>query len=269
MDYRTQAGDTLIRIADRYAVSLSDLESANPQIHNPGLIFVNELIHLPVAAHVHKVKTVPPHRVTYVVRVGDTMSQIASAHNTSLAALEAANPQVTNPSVLHPGEVLNIPGSAHSTHTGTITPVSTAASIAVSDVGYTLYQGGGDIEAWTTRACRILNRPADDWIRGYQVLCQRESSGRPNAINNYDANAHGAVQADGYPLHCSRGVAQCIPDTFANYHASGTTGNIYDPVANIAASMQYVMNRYGVSDDGSNLAERVQQADPNRSPAGY
>jgi len=40
-------------------------------------------------------------------------------------------------------------------------------------------------------------------------------------------------------------------------------------VANIAASMKYVMDRYGVSPDGSNLAANVQQADPNRPPQGY
>jgi SLT domain-containing protein len=30
-----------------------------------------------------------------------------------------------------------------------------------------------------------------------------------------------------------------------------------------------VMNRYGVSSDGSNLAPLVQQADPSRPPRGY
>jgi SLT domain-containing protein len=48
-----------------------------------------------------------------------------------------------------------------------------------------------------------------------------------------------------------------------------TEADVADPVANIAASMHYVMNRYGVSADGSDLASKVQQADPNRSPAGY
>jgi hypothetical protein len=40
-------------------------------------------------------------------------------------------------------------------------------------------------------------------------------------------------------------------------------------VANIAASMNYVMGRYGVSPDGSNLAARVAQANPNAAPRGY
>ena len=45
--------------------------------------------------------------------------------------------------------------------------------------------------------------------------------------------------------------------------------NIYDPVANICASMNYVIHRYGVSLNGENLAAVVQQADARRPPKGY
>ena len=33
--------------------------------------------------------------------------------------------------------------------------------------------------------------------------------------------------------------------------------------------MRWVMNRYGVASDGSDLTRKVQQADQNRPPAGY
>jgi len=38
---------------------------------------------------------------------------------------------------------------------------------------------------------------------------------------------------------------QLIPATFARYHVAGTSGNIFDPVANIAAALQYIKARYG------------------------
>jgi LysM repeat protein len=44
------------------------------------------------------------------VHVGDTLSEIADAYNVTLAALLAANPQVTDPSLIHRGELLTIPG---------------------------------------------------------------------------------------------------------------------------------------------------------------
>jgi SLT domain-containing protein len=143
-------------------------------------------------------------------------------------------------------------------------------SINVGDVEYTKYTGGGDIDSWIADACRAASLPhTDGWERGFKTLCERESSFRPNAINTTDQNAHGAMAGDGHPLNCSRGLAQCIPSTFAAFHVDGTSRSIYNPVANIAASMQYVRHRYHVSSDGSDLAENVQQADPARPPKGY
>jgi hypothetical protein len=45
--------------------------------------------------------------------------------------------------------------------------------------------------------------------------------------------------------------------------------NIYDPVANICASMNYVIHRYGVCLNGENFAVEMQQADAHRPPKGY
>jgi LysM repeat protein len=272
MDYRTQSGDTLSSIAAKFDVSLAALEAANPQIPDPDLIFPNELVHVPSGTGsppTHTPMPVPPHVVTYIVQSGDTKSGIAGAHGLSLGALEAANPQIPDPDVIHPGQLINIPGGEHQPAHTPSAPRLAGGTMAISDVRYHSFDGGGNVASWTESACDVIGVPALHWVAGYQVLCSRESSGRANAINDWDSNAHGPLQADGYPLHCSRGVAQCIPDTFAANHVAGTTAEIYDPVANIAASMHYVMNRYDVFSDGSNLAREVQQADPNRSPRGY
>lgn len=45
--YTVQSGDTLSGIAARSGVSLSAIEAANPQIHNPNLIYVNQQVHVP------------------------------------------------------------------------------------------------------------------------------------------------------------------------------------------------------------------------------
>jgi SLT domain-containing protein len=144
------------------------------------------------------------------------------------------------------------------------------SSININQVEYTRYTGEGDIDSWIADACRAARLPhTDGWVRGYKTLCKRESSYLPNAINTSDSNAHGPIVGDGHKLYCSRGIAQCIPPTFATYHVNGTSRSIYNPVANIAASMQYVLHRYHVSRDGSDLAKKVQQADPKRPPKGY
>jgi LysM repeat protein len=266
MDYRTQSGDTMSGIAAKFGVTLSALEAANPQITDPDKIFPNELLHVPGSPEpAHDVVPVPPVVITYVVRPGDTMASIAEAHGMSLATLEAANPQVTNPNVIHPGEVLSLK-AGNPPHQPAVT---SAGSIAISAVTYGRFNGSGNIDSWISSACQAIGVPAVHWLPGYTTLCLRESSFRPNAINHTDLNAHGPRQADGFPLHCSRGIAQCIPDTFAAHHARETSTDIYDPVANIAASMHYVMDRYGVHSDGSNLIAKVQQADKSRPAHGY
>ncbi|MFI6350860.1 transglycosylase SLT domain-containing protein [Streptomyces sp. NPDC050560] len=69
----------------------------------------------------------------------------------------------------------------------------------------------------------------------------RESSGNPQAINNWDVNARMGIP--------SKGLLQVIPPTFKTYHVSGTSWNIYDPVANITAAANYAADRYGSMDN--------------------
>lgn len=68
-------------------------------------------------------------------------------------------------------------------------------------------------------------------------LMLSESSGNPNAINDYDSNA-----AAGTP---SEGLMQVIQPTFDANHVPGTSENLYDPLANIAAALQYIKVTYG------------------------
>lgn len=102
------------------------------------------------------------------------------------------------------------------------------------------------------------------WSQAYMTLTQHESTYNPNAINDWDDNAKKSTAkvADGYGNWCSRGLAQCVPPTFAQYHQPGTSNNIYDPVANVAASMNYLMGHYGVSRDASNIFAKVGQTNP-------
>lgn len=147
----------------------------------------------------------------------------------------------------------------------------TPGRIIINQVQYAQHSNGATSSIATAirDICAMAGVTDNGWTLGYETACARESSGNPSAINNYDLNAWGPIVADGYPLHCSRGIAQCIPDTFATFHMSGTSLNIYDTIANIAASRLYVISNYGVNVDGSNLASQVQQFDPNRPPQGY
>ncbi|WP_033271986.1 transglycosylase SLT domain-containing protein, partial [Streptomyces lydicus] len=68
----------------------------------------------------------------------------------------------------------------------------------------------------------------------------RESSGNPNAVNDWDINA-----INGIP---SKGLLQVIQPTFDTYHVAGTANKLTDPVANITAAANYAAHRYGSID---------------------
>ena len=99
--------------------------------------------------------------------------------------------------------------------------------------------GGGGVGQWmgvVLQALALNGLPAS--LAG-QVLRQiaTESGGNPNAINLTDINAQ-----RGDP---SRGLLQTIGSTFAAYHVAGTSNNIYDPLANVAAAINYAKHVYG------------------------
>jgi len=99
------------------------------------------------------------------------------------------------------------------------------------------------------------------WERGMDLVARRESSYNAGAVNNWDSNA-----ARGTP---SVGAWQFIAPTFAAYHEPGTSPNIHNLVSQACAFINYARGRYGVAADASDLADRIQQADPRRAPKGY
>jgi len=98
----------------------------------------------------------------------------------------------------------------------------------------------GSVASWFQKAVQLTGVGAG-WIPDLETIAHYESSDNPNAINNSDSNA-----AAGDP---SRGIMQTIMSTFTAYHQPGTSMNIYDPVANIAAAINYIRARYGTVAD--------------------
>ncbi|MEU2873082.1 transglycosylase SLT domain-containing protein [Streptomyces olivoreticuli] len=99
-----------------------------------------------------------------------------------------------------------------------------------------------DLDGWIREALDIMaahNIPGS--YDGIKRNIMRESTGNPQAINNWDSNA-----AAGIP---SKGLLQVIDPTFKAYHVEGTSWDIYDPVANITAACNYAAKTYGSMDN--------------------
>ncbi len=98
------SGDTLSTIAAEHGVTLDELLSVNTHINNPHMIFPGQQINLPSGVGAAGDQAVAAH----TVRPGDTMSRIAADNNMTLGALIDANPQIRNPNLINPGEVINL-----------------------------------------------------------------------------------------------------------------------------------------------------------------
>ncbi|WP_377268612.1 hypothetical protein [Peterkaempfera sp. SMS 1(5)a] len=173
-------------------------------------------------------------------------------------------------------------GDGSGGHQGSGAPDGTRTDAAKIPVSQVTYGGAGSWNGGKAACEDYINQAMDKlgitdpqararWMQGMLTIASRESAyNSPHyQVNKGDVNAVGAPMSDGAPARSSRGGWQCIPGTFAEYHQPGTSTDIYDPVANCSASMNYIMSRYHVSRDGSNLASQVQQADPSRPPRGY
>ncbi|MER6424774.1 transglycosylase SLT domain-containing protein [Streptomyces sp. NPDC001137] len=99
-----------------------------------------------------------------------------------------------------------------------------------------------NLDGWIRNALDIMQaKGIPGSYNGLYRNIMRESSGNPNAINDWDINA-----INGIP---SKGLLQVIPPTFSAYHVAGTSWNIYDPVANITAAANYAADKYGSIDN--------------------
>ncbi len=110
--YTVQKGDTMYQIAKANGISLNCLIQYNPQVPNPEMIYPGQVICIPSKAQCEETPNCPPGGKLYTVQNGDTMYQIAMDNGIPLDCLIESNPQVTNPNVIFPGQVLCIPPKA-------------------------------------------------------------------------------------------------------------------------------------------------------------
>ena len=100
---------------------------------------------------------------------------------------------------------------------------------------------GAAVTRWTSvvrDALEHVGQPAtQDMINVVLRRLKQESGGNPRAINLWDSNAK-----RGTP---SKGLMQVIDPTFRAYRDKSLVNDIWDPLANIVASMRYAMGRYG------------------------
>ncbi|MEU3790478.1 transglycosylase SLT domain-containing protein [Streptomyces fructofermentans] len=175
--------------------------------------------------------------ITYKVVEGDTLATIAKKHPTSggWKDLYKANRAVigNDPAHIRPGLVITV-GTKNAK--GAAKAPATAAPVAAK----TSY--ANNLDGWIRESLDIMAKKGiPGSYDGIHRNILRESSGNPQAMNNWDSNA-----VAGTP---SKGLLQVIDPTFAAYHVSGTPMDPFDPVANITAACNYAAAKYGSIDN--------------------
>ena len=105
-EYVVRSGDTLSGIAGRYGTTVAKLRSANGM--RSSRLSVGQRLVIPATARrLNEEKNGASAERVYIVRSGDTLSEIAAANNTSIAELKRANNLRTNR--LSVGQELKLP----------------------------------------------------------------------------------------------------------------------------------------------------------------
>ena len=100
--YTVKSQDTLFGIAGQYKINYLSLLAANPSITTPDLIFVGQSLTLPC-------NPVLSCKANYIVQSGDTLYNIGVKNSVVLQDMLNANPQLVNPNMIYPGDLVFVP----------------------------------------------------------------------------------------------------------------------------------------------------------------
>jgi LysM repeat protein len=251
--YHVRWGDTLLGIAGRFHVTLSEVRALNPRMG--AYLLAGSWLRLCSGCAGTESTTAAQHASDprpsgsrYVVQPGDTLSAIAQRFGVSAAALEAAN-QIRNPAVIIAGSRLFIPGA--SAAAGAVPPATNSIdpydpSLARSlVVGWARFYGIAPslplAIAWQESGFNqgmISNTGAIGVMQVEPYTGRRISQllGRPVNLYNLDDNIHGGVF---WLTHLLNFYGWNVQLAVAAYYQGTRSLAVYGPYAD---TQQYVQN---------------------------
>ena len=153
----------------------------------------------------------------YLVQPGDTLSGIAASHSVSLAAVEAANPHISNFNLIFAGQTIELPAgsSAATAITGSqAAPAQQSASVQQS-VPVQQSAPSYTSPSSTASATATVHQSSSTGSSGYSSSSLSDIPGVPSSLASCvayrestdlqnpaaDGNAYGIIPASGYNVY--------------------------------------------------------------------
>lgn len=138
--------------------------------------------------------------VAYLVQPGDTLSGIAASHGVSLAAVEAANSNLSNPNLIYAGQTVEIPGGSSAAQGSSTTQSSAPAQQSATSSQSTSSTASTVTDTSSTASSGYSSSSLSD-VPGVPqsfaaCVAYRESTDLENPAA--DGNAYGIIPASGY-----------------------------------------------------------------------
>ncbi|MFE5916349.1 transglycosylase SLT domain-containing protein [Streptomyces sp. NPDC002285] len=190
-----------------------------------------------VAYSSEQIKDVKPSVTTQLAAAGVKAEEMSAKHK---AAVAAAKHRAAVAHDKHVAAKAAAAKKAEAARKAKAAASRDAKRIQVKPVAAKTY--ANNLDGWIREALDIMKKhDIPGTYNGLHKNIMRESSGNPNAINDWDINAQNGVP--------SIGLLQVIKPTFDAYHVPGTPKSQYDPVANLTAAANYAADRYGSIDN--------------------
>ncbi len=101
-----RSGDTLFFFAQTFGVSVEEILQVNPGIIDPDVIFPGQIVRIPARPLIGPDPEFA--RAQYLVRPSDSLFLIAQMFGLTVDLLIQENPQIVDPNLIHPGQVINL-----------------------------------------------------------------------------------------------------------------------------------------------------------------
>ena len=135
-EYTVKAGDTFFTLAQRFNTTVAAIQQANPGV-DPNRLQIGQIICIPGTPTPPPPSRCPSGTFEYTVKAGDTFYLLAQRYNTTVAAIQQANPGV-DPNRLQIGQVICIPGTTTAPPSGKCPSDTFEYTVKAGDTFYIL-----------------------------------------------------------------------------------------------------------------------------------